>query len=153
MALVLIGSPVAGRSAVGQLLAARLDRAFVDADGAAAPFYAEVGWSVARLAALTAEVGYERAHRAWEDALVHAVERLLEVHPTAVVALGAGHTHLTRPARFTRVQRALQAAEAVVPERWSTDGRDVHLATCIVDSAGDTPQQTVERIASAVSAC
>lgn len=37
-------------------------------------------------------------------------------------------------------------------ERWSTDGRDDQLATFIVDNAGESPQQTVERIAAAVSA-
>lgn len=121
MSIVLIGAAGAGKSAVGQLLAPLLERNFVDADEVAAPLYAEVGWSVERLLVLSTAIGYEKAHAAWEEALTHAVERLVEMYPGSVMALGAGHSHVTSPSLFARVQTALSATEAVILLRPSPD--------------------------------
>jgi len=47
-------------------------------------------------------------------ALATAVEGLVGEHHDAVLALGAGHSHITTPELFARVARALAQAEQVV---------------------------------------
>jgi len=121
VSIVLIGPPAAGKSAVGSLLGPLLGCDFVDADEVAGPFYAEVGWSVERLLGLSGESGYEAAHAAWEVALAHAVERLVDHHADAVIALGAGHTHVTSQLLFERVGAALRSVDGVVLLRPSPD--------------------------------
>jgi shikimate kinase len=179
MSIVLIGPPAAGKSTVGKALADALGRDFVDADAACPPLYAEVGWTIDRLQELANDVGYEQAHLAWEDALAHAVERTITLFPHAVIALGAGHSHLTQDHLFARVTRAL-TTERVVSirpaidvetsvsvlrqrciaskghdwmrdgidwlHRWCSDGRDESLANESVHNAGQTVNQSVDRI-------
>jgi shikimate kinase len=118
---VLVGAPGSGKSTVGEILAAATGRPHVDADAASAGFYGEVGWSVERLGARASEVGFSLAHEEWEVALAHAVERLVETSPGAVISLGAGHSHVTDDALFERVVRALGAADQVVLLRPSDD--------------------------------
>lgn len=120
---VLVGAPGSGKSTVGEILAAATGRPHVDADAASADFYGEVGWSVERLGARASEVGFSLAHEEWELALAHAVERLVETSPGAVISLGAGHSHVTDDALFERVVRALGAADQVVLLRPSDDLR------------------------------
>jgi shikimate kinase len=91
--VVLIGPAAVGKSTVGPLLADRLGTSFVDLDGVAASYYAEAGRSLNTFVAKVDEFGYPDAHRWWQSARLHAVRRVLEDHPGAVVALGAGHSH------------------------------------------------------------
>lgn len=178
---VLVGPPASGKTTVGELLAAMTGRPFADADAASAGFYAEVGWSVERLTERAAEVGFARAHGEWEVALAHAVERLVETSPGAVVSLGVGHSHVRDDVLFARVALALAAADQVVLLRpsadpaaslevlrercladkgtawtvgdedwlalWLTDGRDEAVATHVVVTGDQTPQETAAAVA------
>ncbi len=112
--LVLIGPPGAGKSTVGSLVASALGVEFIDADEASIPYYEEAGWPLTRFGELIEVVGYERAHLGWEEALVYATPRVLSDHPDAVVALGAGHTHVTTPARQVIIRRALDERMVVL---------------------------------------
>ncbi|GMA31392.1 shikimate kinase [Litorihabitans aurantiacus] len=105
--LVLTGPAGAGKSTVGEHAAALLDRPFVDLDEVAEPLYAEVGWSLERLRTTIGDVGRVPAEVAWEEARVHAVVRVLQDHPGAVVALGAGHTTVTSPLLRRDLHRVL----------------------------------------------
>lgn len=130
---VVIGPPGAGKSTVGALLAGLSGRVFLDADEHAAPSYARVGWSVARLRERAEQVGFTRAHAEFEPALVAAVVDLVAAHPDAVLALGAGHTHLVDQDLFDQVATALAAADHVVALRPSLDlaaSRQVLAARC-----------------------
>lgn len=54
------------------------------------------------------------AEREWEPARAHAVRRVLQEHPGAVVALGAGHTSYDDPALVDEVSRALSIVPHVL---------------------------------------
>lgn len=114
MLTVLIGPPGAGKSTAGAALAELTARPFVDADEHAASSYARVGWSVSRLQERARQVGFENAHAEWEEALAAAVVDLVARYPNAVLALCAGHSHLTRSGPAEAVALALAGADQVV---------------------------------------
>lgn len=113
-ALVLIGPAAAGKSTLGRLAAQYAGVRFVDIDEVGHPYYEEVGWSIELLVARTDEVGRVAAESEWEQARAHAVRRVVEDYPGAVVALGAGHTSLTDPPYSSEVRRALSQVPNVV---------------------------------------
>lgn len=183
---VLIGGPASGKSTVGGLVADSTSRPMIDADEHGTPWYAEVGWSVDRLHRRAQVVGFSEAHREWEVALAHVVQQLVAHHPHAVLALGAGHTHLTTPTLLDDVGQALSLADQVILlrpsadpgvsatvlrarcvqsrgsdwvvegqdwlQRWLTDGHDDQLATHVVETGGESPQQTADRIVTTILA-
>ncbi|MEG3615490.1 shikimate kinase [Isoptericola haloaureus] len=116
--MVLVGPAACGKSTLGELVAQGLGRPFVDLDAVAAPYYAEVGWSIDRLVDRIAAVGRVAAEREWEPARAHAVERVVAAHPGAVVALGAGHTSYadgTLRARVATILRPVEHRLLVLP--------------------------------------
>lgn len=113
-ALVLIGPAGSGKSTVGALVAASWNVPFVDADAAAGPAYAEVGWSIERLVERIEAVGRVAAEREWEVARAHAVTSLVTQSPGAVLALGAGHTSYTDPTYRAAVRATLAPLPSVV---------------------------------------
>ncbi len=94
---------------MGRLVAARLYTDFIDLDEVAEPFYEEVGWSIPRLVDRAGAVGRLAAEREWEVARAHAVVRVLDKHPDAVIALGAGHTSYLEARHRSRVLTALES--------------------------------------------
>lgn len=106
-ALVLVGPAAAGKSTLGELVAAQLGAPFVDLDDVGERYYAEVGWSIPRLVECSRSLGRVAAEREWEPARAHAVRRALGDHPDAVLALGAGHTSYTDAVCFAQVSAAL----------------------------------------------
>lgn len=144
---VVIGPPGAGKSTAGALVADLSGRVFVDADEAAGPCYARVGWSVARLRERAGQVGFTRAHAEFEPALAAAVADLVADHPHAVLALGAGHTHLEDPALFEQVATALAGAEQVVALRPHADLAASHrvlLERCVATKGHDWHRDGVD---------
>ncbi|WP_024285943.1 shikimate kinase [Cellulomonas sp. KRMCY2] len=111
--LVLVGPAAVGKSTLGALVADRLGVPFVDVDELGDQYYVEVGWSIDRLVERATAVGRVAAEREWEPARAHAVRRVLDDHPGAVVALGAGHTSFTDPRMAGKVSRALSAVPHV----------------------------------------
>lgn len=124
--LVLIGPAAAGKTTVGSLTAGILGVPFVDLDEVAPTYYAEVGWSIERLAQRIAVLGRVAAEREWEPARAHAVQRAVVEHPGAVLALGAGHASYTDPVCFAEVRGALNGVPRVILLRPAGD-RDVSL--------------------------
>ncbi|MFC4062951.1 shikimate kinase [Planomonospora corallina] len=112
--MVLIGPAAAGKSTIGDGSATVTGRAFIDVDDLGETYYAEVGWSMDRLRNRIRAVGRAAAEQEWEPARAHAVERVVADHPGAIVSLGAGHSHYTRPELFRRVQAALRPVGHVV---------------------------------------
>lgn len=113
-ALVLIGPAAAGKTTVGELVATRLGRPFVDLDEIGDRYYAEVGWSIQRLVDCSEQLGRIAAERLWEPARAHAVRRAVEDHPESVMALGAGHTSFHDPDCIACVTNALVPVPNVV---------------------------------------
>ena len=124
--LVLIGPAAAGKTTVGSLAAGILRVPFADLDAVADTYYAEVGWSIERLAKRIDRIGRVAAEREWEPARAHAVQRAVVEHPGAVLALGAGHTSYTDPVSFAAVRGALTGVPHVILLRPSND-RDIAL--------------------------
>lgn len=112
--MVLVGPAAAGKSTLGARVAVATGRKFADVDALGEAYYREVGWSMARLRDRIRAVGRVAAEREWEPARAHAVTRVVAEHAGAVVALGAGHAHYTRPAPYERVRDALRPARHVV---------------------------------------
>ena len=111
--VVLIGPVCAGKSTLLPLIADRLGRPGVDLDDVAEPYYEEVGRGRDELNAIGAARGDLGAYLWWQEGHPHAVRRVLQDYPDAVVALGAGHTTYTNGALFEEV-RSILAACAVV---------------------------------------
>lgn len=112
--LVLIGPAGSGKTTLGREVAAAAGMPFVDLDAVADAYYAEVGWSLARLREHMGVVGRLTAEAAWEPARAHAVARVVADHPDAVVALGAGHTSYTGTEHLAVVRTALRDCREVV---------------------------------------
>ncbi|MFF4524525.1 shikimate kinase [Streptomyces bluensis] len=112
--MVLIGPAGTGKSTLGQEIAARTQRPFVDLDAVADGYYAEVGWSIATLRERIAAVGRLAAEAEWEPARAHAVARAVADNPGAVIALGAGHTSYTDDQQLATVRTALSCCPDVI---------------------------------------
>ena len=112
--VVLIGPVCVGKSTVLPLVAARLGRPHVDLDDVAEPYYEEVGHGRDRLHEIGAARGDLGAYLWWQEAHPHAVRRVLEDHPGAVIALGAGHTTYADASRFEEVRQLLEPHDVVL---------------------------------------
>jgi len=111
--LILIGPAATGKTTLGRIVAANLSVPFVDIDEIGEPYYEESGWNLERLSHRSSVVGRVAAEREWEVARAHAVCRVLEDHPDAVIALGAGHTSYKNKRHLQRVRNALRHAPYV----------------------------------------
>lgn len=105
--VVLIGPVCSGKSTLLPLIAARLDRPAVDLDDIATPYYEEVGKGWDAMNEVGATLGDWGTYQWWQPGHVHAVRRVLEDHPDAVLALGAGHSVYADEALFDEVRRLL----------------------------------------------
>ena len=95
--VLLIGPVCAGKSTLLPLVADGLGTSGIDLDDVAETYYDEVGYGRTRLDEVGAELGDLGAYRWWQRGHPHAVRRVLEDHPRAVIALGAGHTVFLDP--------------------------------------------------------
>ena len=112
--VVLIGPVCVGKSTVMPLVAARLGRSCVDLDDVAEAYYEEVGRGRTRLQGIGAERGDLGAYLWWQEGHPHAVRRVLEDYPGAVISLGAGHTTYTDPALFEQVRALLSECQVIL---------------------------------------
>ncbi|MBA3360214.1 MAG: AAA family ATPase [Acidimicrobiia bacterium] len=91
--VVFIGPVCTGKTTLLRLVADRVGVEVVDLDEVANLYYEEVGRGYDALQVKGDEVGFLASYRWWREGHPHAVRRVFEDHPQAVVALGAGHTH------------------------------------------------------------
>ncbi|MGE7439326.1 shikimate kinase [Kitasatospora sp. NPDC001175] len=112
--MVLTGPAGAGKTTLGQEVAAKTQRPFIDLDAVADDYYAQAGWSIPRLRGRIAAVGRLAAEAEWESARAHAVACVIADHPDAVIGLGAGHTSYTTPGCLAAVRDALGRCRDVV---------------------------------------
>lgn len=111
---VLIGPAAAGKSSVGRALAELLNIGFVDLDAVADTYYEEAGQPLDEFKARIESHGYPAAHRWWQPARLHALERVLDDHSECVFALGAGHTHYEDRSFSESASRILEPFRHVV---------------------------------------
>lgn len=112
--VVLIGPACVGKTTLMPILAAHLERPYVDLDDVAEAYYEEVGRGREELNAIGAERGDLGAYLWWQRGHPHAVRRALEDHPDAVIALGAGHTTYDDPELFEEVRALLTPCATVL---------------------------------------
>lgn len=112
--LVLIGPVCVGKTTLLPLLAHRLGRRTVDLDEVAERYYEEVGRNREALNDIGAQRGDLGAYMWWQEGHPHAVRRVLEDHPDAIVALGAGHSTYTDETLFEEVRSLLSRRATVL---------------------------------------
>ncbi|MEN9644671.1 MAG: hypothetical protein RL238_1340 [Actinomycetota bacterium] len=137
--VVLIGPVAAGKSSVGAALASLLGRPFVDLDEVAAGYYDEAGQPVSALIDHAVADGFVAAHRWWQPARAHAVQRVVEEFGGAVVALGAGHSHFEDDAFIVTVEQTLADALVVLllPEPDVDASVDCLRRRCVAERGAD----------------
>ena len=111
---MLIGPAGAGKSSVGARVAALLQKPFVDLDEIGDTYYKEIDQSFDRFTTVIASNDFVDAHRWWQPARAHGVERVLDEHPGAVIAFGAGHSHFEDAHYFDVVRVALAPVTVVL---------------------------------------
>ncbi|MBN2556259.1 MAG: hypothetical protein JXA97_10015 [Anaerolineales bacterium] len=105
--IILIGPMCAGKTTIAKLLAGELGTPRVELDELRWDYYPEAGYDdeeARRIHAHSGNLGVLAYCKPFE---VHAVERVLQDHPGAVIDFGAGHTVQENPALLKRLQRAL----------------------------------------------
>ena len=116
--IILIGPVGAGKSTVGELLAAKLAWPQCSMDDLRWEYYREIGYDTDVQKSLWEQQGFAAVARYWKPFEAHAVERLLSAHhdcaPGCVIDFGAGHSVYEDEAQFARVQQALAPFPNVV---------------------------------------
>jgi adenylate kinase family enzyme len=109
--IILIGPPGAGKSTVGELLAAKLGVPQYAMDELRWEYYREIGYDSELQKSLWEQQGFGAVVAYWKPFEAHAVEQLLSEHRDCqlgcVIDFGAGHSHYEDEALFVRVQQAL----------------------------------------------
>lgn len=108
MQVVFIGPAFAGKTTLVRLVAPEFELCAVDLDEIADGYYREVRRGVDEFLERAARTDFESAYRWWQQGHPHAVKRVLEDHPDAMVALGAGHTYYLDDTLFASVAALLQ---------------------------------------------
>lgn len=111
--IILIGPQRAGKSTVGKLLAAALNRPFVDLNTGARPYWDEQGYDDDEADRQYDSGRFENAYRYLWPFQAYAVKRGLAEH-SGIIELGALQTVYADPALFEQVQQALRPYPSVV---------------------------------------
>jgi shikimate kinase len=171
--IALIGPPMAGKSTIAMLLAARLGRPQASLDMVGGPYYDELGFDHEFADQIRAQWGFMGLYRYLKPFEAHATVRFLETY-SGVLDFGAGHSVYEHEALFNRVKTALGPARNVIlllplpdPEasvaaleqrpRFTLEGQDgllyllrhrayARLAKHTVYTEGKTPEQTANEI-------
>jgi shikimate kinase len=112
--VVLIGPIAAGKSTLGNLLSAALGLPHCSLDEVRFRYYGEIGYDESVAKREYQSQGFWGLYRYWKPFEAHAVERVLEDHPSSVIDFGAGHSVYEDDALMVRVKRALAPCRHVV---------------------------------------
>lgn len=114
MSTVFVGPWCAGKSTWASRYAEATGEVFIDLDDLTPEYGAEIGWSIDHLIRRNHEVGMLASELEWEHVRAHAVERVLEDWPHAVIGLGASFTSYTDDLMDSRVRLALREHSVVL---------------------------------------
>jgi len=105
--IILIGPIGAGKSTVGELLAAQLGLPQCSMDERRWEYYREIGYDEELAKQKRESGGLWEVYQYWKPFEAYAVERLLAEHNHCVIDFGAGHSVYEDPALFQKVERVL----------------------------------------------
>ncbi|MGB3292777.1 MAG: shikimate kinase [Phormidesmis sp.] len=112
--IVLIGPIGAGKSTIGERLAAQLECPQCSMDDYRWGYYKEIGYDEAIAKQKREAGGLWAVGQYWKPFEAYAVERLLSEHRHCVIDFGAGHSVYEEKALFRRVARALSPYPNIV---------------------------------------
>jgi shikimate kinase len=179
--IILIGPMGAGKSTQGKLLAEALGLTQCSMDEVRWDYYREIGFDDQKQRQIGEKEGIEGVCRYWKPFEAHAVERLPADHRNCVIDFGAGHSVYEDDELFERVRKALAPYPNVVlllpspdpeesiqvlharnsgaaPQEFDLNSHFVRhrsnydLAKIVVYTEGNTPEQTRDRILTAIEA-
>ena len=112
--IILIGPAATGKTTLSKLVAEQLGKVYVSLDEIRWDYYREIGYSDVVEREISAKKGGLGQHEYWERFAAHAVERVLQDYPGAVLDFGGGHSVYANTTLFSRVEQVLAAYSNVV---------------------------------------
>ncbi|MED3820270.1 shikimate kinase [Priestia megaterium] len=111
--IILIGPMCAGKTTVGEKVAAKLNIPQCSMDEVRFSYYREIGFSKETQQQIREKQGFQGMYAYWKPFEAYAVKRILEEHKHAVIDFGAGHSVYEDIKLFQQVEKTLKPYQSL----------------------------------------